>query len=75
MILGAVKINAEGFEEYIIKGGLNFIKRLAPKVIQIECSKRMKELGSTSQSLFKTIQEIGYDVHRYSFAGPLLTKP
>lgn len=62
-----VKIDAEGSEEAVLKGGRRFFKRYSP-LIMIEISHGSK----TNLSLIETIQALGFDIFRLLGDGSML---
>jgi FkbM family methyltransferase len=56
-----IKIDTEGGEYNIIKGGLETIKKYKPKIL-LECCGNLNQFGYTEKDLYDLISEINYEV-------------
>ena len=72
VIIGGIKSDTEGFEENVLRGGMKFFNYFKPKYIQMEVNKSMPRVGLTYLGLFNLILELGYEMHRGSFAGSIM---
>jgi FkbM family methyltransferase len=56
-----IKMDTEGCEYNIIKGGLETIKKYKPKIL-LECCGNLNQFDYTEKDLYNLIQEINYEV-------------
>jgi FkbM family methyltransferase len=62
-----LKIDVEGFEYNVVKGGKNFIKKNIPSIIQIELiNEFLRRSGSDVSSVCKLIKDLGYNFYKLS---------
>jgi FkbM family methyltransferase len=63
--VGLIKIDAQGFESYILSGATNTINKYRPYIfIEIE-DDQLKKYGFSEQSLIDQIEKMGYIVRRF----------
>jgi FkbM family methyltransferase len=63
--VGLIKIDAQGFESYILSGAINTINKHRPYIfIEIE-EDQLKKYGFDEQSLISQIEKMGYIVKRF----------
>lgn len=62
-----IKIDVEGFELDVLKGGINQLTKKNIDVIQLELNGTLINSGSTKQDLISFVEEIGYQFCIYDF--------
>ena len=71
--VGLIKIDAQGFESYILSGAINTINKHRPYIfIEIE-EDQLKKYGFDEQSLINQIEKMGYVVRRFHIGVPYQT--
>jgi FkbM family methyltransferase len=71
--VGLIKIDAQGFESYILSGAINTINKHRPYIfIEIE-DDQLKKYGFDEQSLISQIEKMGYIVRRFHIGVPYQT--
>ena len=69
----ALKMDVEGFELYVVKGGLKvFFEKPIPYIQMKLNTQALKERGADPFDLLRTFAKHGYEVHRHSFEGPVI---
>lgn len=70
--VGALKIDTEGVEPFVFRGGSNFFSTVKPDYMQMEIS-RMNELatGVTPAKLLHWVEMFGYTVHEHVDGPPV----
>ena len=63
--VGVIKIDTEGMDYFVLKGGSEFIKKHRPRYIQCEYNPvGMAPLKIRGNDLIHILQSLGYEVHR-----------
>jgi len=62
-----IKIDVEGFELDVLKGGINLLTQKNVDVIQLELNRALINSGTTQQELISFVGEIGYIFCIYDF--------
>lgn len=57
-----IKIDTEGSEYDIIRGGIETIKKYKPKILLEYCEENLNQCGHTLEDLNNLIDEIGYEI-------------
>ena len=55
-----IKIDVEGWEYFVIKGGLEIISRCKPKILMAHVYFNLKQCGIPQQTMFKLLESLGY---------------
>lgn len=55
-----IKVDTEGWEYYVIKGGLKTIEKWKPEIFLEVCSANQEQCGKTTEELLRLMSEIGY---------------
>lgn len=74
--VGAVKMDTEGFEPWVIQGGRTFFKRTKPQYFVTELNPPPLKAATNTSSLdfIRQIQSFGYSLRNGSFDSPVLSK-
>eukprot|EP00347_Sterkiella_histriomuscorum_P010148 403377418 len=72
-LIGVMKIDTEGFEYFILKGGEQFLRMHKVRYILMEYFPlRMEELGYKPLDLLQLLNSLDYEVHKEGFQGPIV---
>ena len=69
--LAAIKIDAQGAEHHILRGGHNVLRNLKPALALELWPQGLVNLGATARDVLNALELAGYDVHRLSAKGKL----
>lgn len=70
--LDVLKIDAEGSEAHVLKGGLEALRRLTPIILMEVAASHLAVHGSTTEELLGLLAEIGYRVWVFGDDGSLV---
>jgi FkbM family methyltransferase len=62
-----IKIDVEGFELDVLKGGINLLTKKNIDVIQLELNRALINSGTTQQEIISFVEQIGYTFCIYDF--------
>jgi FkbM family methyltransferase len=68
-----IKIDVEGFEMNVLKGGLETIKKFKPLLFIELDDNNLKQVGSTAEELIEFLEDLGYSI-KHSETGKKITK-
>ena len=68
-----VKIDTEGFEERIVRGGANTLKRHKPALYIEVNNQHLARYGDDVQSLFSVLRSLGYEHFTIANTGTVVT--
>jgi len=69
--LAAIKIDAQGAEHHILRGGHNVLRNLKPALALELWPQGLVNLGATARDVLNALELAGYEVHRLSAKGKL----